>query len=196
MIKYSEIYEDLYQIGYHADMNLCHALKLLPILKKYEGKKILDVGCSHGLAVKKLIEMSYDAHGIDVSKTAIKYCKDRNIDSCVLGSATDIPFGDNFFDIIISSETLEHIFPEDIDLVVNEFKRVCKKYLVLSICCNEEINKLYAKKIYHKYGLRCLHTSIIKPVEWDEKFLQAGFVKLEGSFKKPSYFVTYEKKIK
>jgi len=193
MIKYSELYEDLYKVGYHGNKNHCHTLKILPILSKYKGHKILDVGCSHGLAVKKLIEMSYEAYGIDVSETAIKYCKERNLTTCLLGSATDIPFEDNFFDIIISSDTLEHIFPKDIDLVVNEFKRVCKKYLVLSIDLYEERNKSYTKKIDlgSKYGLKCLHTS--KPTEWDNKFLQAGFIKLEERFKNKKYIVTYQK---
>jgi ubiquinone/menaquinone biosynthesis C-methylase UbiE len=194
MISYFTLYEDLYKIGYHADMNWCHTLKILPILSRYEGHKILDVGCSHGLAVKKLIEMSYDAYGVDVSETAIKYCKERGLFNCVLGSATDMPFEKDFFDIIISSDTLEHIFPQDIDIMINEFKRVCKKYVILAIACGEEIDKSYVK-INHKYGLKSLHTSILKPEEWDDKFSKAGFIKLEDSINNTHYIVIYENRI-
>ena len=52
-LDYFDLYEKLYQTGYHTDMSLSHTKKLYPHLHEVtptdkEKLKILDVGCSNG----------------------------------------------------------------------------------------------------------------------------------------------------
>lgn len=52
-----------------------HITALKYIVKNFKNKSvsILDVGCFNGFFVKKLLEMGYDAYGIDFNKKAIDY---------------------------------------------------------------------------------------------------------------------------
>ncbi len=60
---------------------------------------ILDCGCGEGHLLKKLQGRKY---GIDLSVTAIKRAKEKNPDAKFLKSnIIDLPFEDNFFDIVI-----------------------------------------------------------------------------------------------
>ena len=68
-----------------------------------------------------LRSMGYDAWGIDPAPRAIEYCEKRRLTTCVTGSAVTIPFEDNSFHIIFSTDTIEHIRPREVDKVIDEF---------------------------------------------------------------------------
>jgi ubiquinone/menaquinone biosynthesis C-methylase UbiE len=157
---------------------------ILQSKKKSEHIKILDVGCSHGLAVKILREYGFDAYGIDVAPTAIDLCTKRyNLKTCKLGSATAIPFQDNFFDVIISSDTIEHILPVDVNLMANEFYRVTKKSCLLAIAQDPESNKTHLNMAKEKYeslqNVETLHTCLKTTDEWNSLFKKAGFQRIQ-----------------
>lgn len=199
---YNELYEGLYRQGYHSNQNLCHTTKLFSFVDDViktlnKPVKILDVGCSHGLAVEKMITQGIDAYGIDPSNTAIEYCKSRKLNTCIVGSATEMPYSDNFFDIIVSSDTLEHILMNDLDKMAHEFKRICSGYFILSIACDEEGNKseLNAlKMISNKFdGITTLHTALLTPDQWDELFKKHGMSKVKTiSYINHDYMVIYK----
>ena len=44
----------------------------------------------------------------------------------VVGDLRDMPLADNTFDTCIFLETLEHIYPEDVNIVLEEIKRIMK----------------------------------------------------------------------
>lgn len=80
--------------------------------KLQPGMAILDLGCGEGNTVRALREMGYDAWGCDISlwdtprAQALKqagYIKEIPFDPYRL------PFDDNRFDLILSSEVLEHV---------------------------------------------------------------------------------------
>ncbi len=71
---------------------------------------ILDMGCSSGRMISKLNSMGYkNVTGIDISPTAIKQCRARQLhDTHVMdGAAPDLP--SKHYDFIIASDVLEHI---------------------------------------------------------------------------------------
>jgi len=66
--------------------------------KERMSDKILDCGCGEGHLLKKLQGRKY---GIDLSDTPLKRAKEKNPDVKFLKSnITDLPFEDNFFDIV------------------------------------------------------------------------------------------------
>lgn len=134
---------------------------------------LLDIGCSNGVAVRDLRSMGYDAWGIDPAPRAIEYCEKRRLTTCVTGSAVTIPFEDNSFHIIFSTDTIEHIRPREVDKVIDEFYRVATHYLVLSIALQREANTEDLDHAAGRYktlrGLE-LHKSQFSSLKWIELF--------------------------
>ena len=93
--------------------------------------KILDWGCGRGQLVLYLREQGFDAFGVDVDNlpiiNGIPLFETMGYDPSIL-SLIQIDgktnFENNFFDIVISNQVLEHI--ESIDLVIDEIARITK----------------------------------------------------------------------
>lgn len=71
--------------------------------------KVLDAGCGTGWFSKIAVDRGGMVTSMDLgenllSKVAMKCNSER-----VVGSILEIPFPDNFFDIVISSEVIEHV---------------------------------------------------------------------------------------
>lgn len=97
------------------------------LVRSYADKKtirILDIGCGTGLMMKEL-EKHGEVYGLDVSEVAVEYCKRRNLNNISLGSVENIPFDDNYFDVVIAMDILEHV--ENDEGAILEIQRVCKK---------------------------------------------------------------------
>ena len=83
---------------------------LKPFQIREPAERILDVGCGIGKINTSAIKDGYDAYGIDLP-TVSRYWSLRGIDPnrffhC---NATELPFKDNFFDIVYSLGVIEHI---------------------------------------------------------------------------------------
>ena len=93
--------------------------------------RILEVGCNIGNQLSLLQKMGYkDLWGIDIQKDAVEKAKEClphiNI---VNGSVFDIPFKDEFFDLVFTSGVLIHISPDDITKALDEIYRCTKSYV-------------------------------------------------------------------
>jgi len=119
---------------------------LLPKIKKIINliptnvKTILDVGCGDGKITNVLNEY-YDITAVDRSKNALSYVKSKKIQA----SANQIPVEDYSFDMAFSSEMLEHLNDDTLLEVINEFKRIAKKYIFITVPNGENPNKLAIK---------------------------------------------------
>lgn len=87
---------------------------------------LLDVGCGNGFFTY-YFEKLLDATGLDFSQLMLSMnpCRKK-----VCGSAMDLPFRDNCFDIVFCSNLLHHM--EDPKSAVSEMKRVSKHYIIIS----------------------------------------------------------------
>lgn len=75
--------------------------------------KILEVGSNIGNQLILLQKMGYkNLYGIEINNYAVELSKSRtkNI-NIILGSVFDIPFKDNYFDLVFTSGLLIHIAP-------------------------------------------------------------------------------------
>lgn len=121
--QYKDIYEyELNGFWYKVRRSMIHYF-----IKKYVGinKKttILDLGCGMGALTKELMVYG-DVYGLDFSEQSIRFCKERGLTNIFQGDATNIPFEDQKFDLVICLDVLEHI--EQHDKAVKEIKRVLK----------------------------------------------------------------------
>lgn len=94
------------------------------------GGKLLDVGCGSGHYSVPLKELSPNLHyyGIDTSPMAVKVSKKYATPESVirLGSATELPYSDNSFDVVMSITCLQHLPVEMRLQAISEMKRVLK----------------------------------------------------------------------
>jgi len=100
---------------------------ILEDLRGVEGK-ILDAGCGGGGFAKaiKYYRPDLEVYGVDFSKKAIRKAKE-NAEGVKfkVGSLYHLPYRDNFFEAVITTEVLEHLkYPQS---ALDEIRRVLKK---------------------------------------------------------------------
>ncbi len=103
-------------------------------------KTILDVGCGNGVITNELAK-KYDVTAVDRSSAALKYVNTKKIQS----GADQIPLPDKSFDLVFSSELLEHLEDDVLKNTINEIKRLSKQYVFITVPNAENPNKLAIK---------------------------------------------------
>lgn len=122
-------------------------------------KKVLDVGCSEGTLSKRMNQNKCKIIGIEIDKEAAQnaesYCHELifgNVESIYLNSEYE-----NYFDIIIFADVLEHL-KEPLD-VLKRFKEYLKNdgYIIISLpnVANWRIRLklLFGNFEYEEYGI-------------------------------------------
>ncbi len=91
-----------------------------------KGKKVLDIGCGDGVLSYLLANKGANVIGIDNLKEVIKFAKERckNLENLnfLVASTYELPFENDSFDYVVSSEVVEHL--EQPDKMLSEVKRV------------------------------------------------------------------------
>jgi len=98
----------------------------LDLIRRYaplNDARMLDVGCGLGAYVRKLRAFSPDVYGVDIDPDKVAKAQ-LDLEHISLAPAEKLPFADEFFDIILLHEVLEHV--EDDVRAVNEAYRVIK----------------------------------------------------------------------
>ena len=95
-----------------------------------KNSRILEVGCNVGNQLKLLKDQGFnDLWAIEINRKALAIAKQDTDMNIVEGNAFDIPFKDQFFDMVFISGVLIHIHPEDLPKAINEMYRTSKQYL-------------------------------------------------------------------
>jgi len=86
---------------------------------------ILEVGCNSGGLLRLIMNTRIGSvvYGIDIQPDLIKRAKQKGI-IAIEGKAEELPYENDYFDVVIFSEVLEHFF--DPDLALAEGMRVLK----------------------------------------------------------------------
>jgi len=136
------------------------------------GDKILDVGCGKGFLLYDFTKVlpGLEVYGLDISGYAIQNAKEEIRDRLQVGSATQLPFPDQHFDLVISITTLHNLFNYELDAALREIERVSKKnkYICVESYRNEEekANLLY-------WQVTC--EAFCTPEEWAWWFKTTGY---------------------
>lgn len=134
--------------------------------------RILDVGCGKGFLLYEFTRVLPDAEvtGIDISEYAITHAKEEIKPRLQVGHAARLPFPDQYFDLVVSLNTLHNLPIDQLWSALQELQRVGRgaKYLVVESFRNEreKVNLLY-----WQLTCRAFHS----PDEWKWLFQQTGY---------------------
>ncbi|RJQ43499.1 MAG: class I SAM-dependent methyltransferase [Nitrospiraceae bacterium] len=88
--------------------------------------KVLDAGCGNGEFAGFIRDMGCEVAGMDISRNAVEKAKAHHPDILFKTCSVEdsLPFNDEEFDVIWSTEVLEHIF--DVHSCLSDFNRLLK----------------------------------------------------------------------
>ena len=99
-------------------------------LKSISGKRLLDFGSGYGGRTVRYAESASEVFGIEIFPNVVEksqqFAASKGIENCYfsLGTQGQISFPNDFFDVVISNDVLEHV--EHPDTVIHEFYRVLR----------------------------------------------------------------------
>ena len=109
-------------------MNRGLRLAGIRMFRPSKGMNILDVGCGTGSHLELYQRYECNLYGIDLSPSMLAVARVRLGDSIQLdlGNATNMPYEDHKFDLIISMLSLHEMTQQTRSEVLSEMKRVLK----------------------------------------------------------------------
>ena len=174
------------------------------ILSLVAGDSVLDFGSGAGL-YGFLLRFAYQRtsankpfsriDAVDSSPQTVEGLEKMGFyDNVYQSNSLKLPFADNSYDTVICLECLEHLYFEDVPVLISELVRVCKKNLILStppeslVCnarwCNEELARaekmtfMDSATFFDKLGEA--HKSCIYPITLLENGFKS-FLKTENN---------------
>ncbi len=154
-----------------------------------KAKHILDVGCNTGRGGDELKRINNDflIYGIDIVEDRLKRLPKDVYKENILGSTTEIPWKDNYFDAVVAGEFIEHLYSQDVTKTLSEVFRVLNlrgKFLLTTPNPNDLKRKFRKGTV-----LGGAHVSQHFPKIIKTQLMMAGFssVKIYGSGKVTRY---------
>jgi ubiquinone/menaquinone biosynthesis C-methylase UbiE len=132
------------------------------ILSTCGGGRLLDVGCGMGLLVRTLLGKGVDARGVDASAFAIERANQFAPGRYVSGSMLQLPFEDEAFATVVTTDALEHLADPDVAPALAELYRVTRRYAFVTLSTAPDRDQ-------------CWHLTIQTRAWWEDRFFQAGF---------------------
>jgi 2-polyprenyl-3-methyl-5-hydroxy-6-metoxy-1,4-benzoquinol methylase len=103
--------------------------KMLDLVQKHAGKRVLDIGCGHGVNCSELNKRGFQCIGIEINEQYVQEAQ-KYIEAYHM-QAEKLVFPDKSFDTVIMLEVLEHL--ENPHAALEEVVRVTRKNLILSV---------------------------------------------------------------
>ena len=134
--------------------------------------KILDIGCAKGFMMHDLSLILPEAEitGIDISSYAKENCIESMKNNINTGSANNLPFEDNYFDLVIAINTLHNLPMIDCKQAFKEIGRVSKKY---SFVMNDAWRDESGKKSMLNWNLTAL--TYMSCSDWEKLFKEVNY---------------------
>ena len=120
--------------------------------------RVLDVGCARGLLVQALVEAGVDAHGTDISETAVASAHTDVRGRLSVATVVDPIEGS--WDLVTCIEVVEHMSPVDADQAITNMCAVTERVLFSSGPGD------YAEPT---------HVNVRPPADWAAAFAERGF---------------------
>ena len=157
--------------------------RIIKLLKKQNAQKVLDLGCGSGRHLVYLAKNGFKIYGFDIAETGIeiaeRWLKENNLSADFKSGSIykNLPYPNNFFDAVISTQTINHGMIDDIRRGIREIERILKPGGMIFITVRKRNTRNWnSGKIIEKYGKQSVNYKVIAPrtyvpTEGGEKYL-------------------------
>jgi ubiquinone/menaquinone biosynthesis C-methylase UbiE len=125
---------------------------------------VIDIGCGEGFLVAELLGRGVDAFGVDVSAVVVDRANLRYPRRFFEGSVLSMPFPDEQFNVVVSTDCMEHLAPADVPVALREMYRVSSRYVFLQIATTNDRDGHW-------------HLTVESREWWEARCFEAGFRK-------------------
>lgn len=107
-------------------------IKILERIEKHKKNgNLLDIGCANGFFLDEARQRNWKVYGVEISKWAVRYAKEKLNLNVIEGSLENTAFPDKSFDVIVMLDVLEHL--PDPKYTLLEIGRILKNDGILYI---------------------------------------------------------------
>jgi 2-polyprenyl-3-methyl-5-hydroxy-6-metoxy-1,4-benzoquinol methylase len=123
---YKNLYSDEKNSGNFGDGPRIKIMLSMVNSLNLEKKNILDIGCHDGTFLSLLKNRDNNFFGLEASDWGVEKTNKKGIEvtKFFFNDTDRLPYADNFFDVTVTGEIIEHIY--DTDFFLEEIKRVLK----------------------------------------------------------------------
>ena len=144
--------------------------------------KILDVGAGTGEQTYLLRQRGFTVYALEPAHKMRTIAKKRNPNTDILGgSALDMPFRDNIFDMILAIEVLRYLHPNHQQESLNQIHRVLKPggvffATLVSRYSLDDVAYYHFKRLKNQLSHSSqLYSDFTTPASYTQSLLQHGF---------------------
>jgi ubiquinone/menaquinone biosynthesis C-methylase UbiE len=163
-------------------------------VSELKGMKVLDIGCGTGEIISYFNRNNNEVFAVDTLNQLKKNVKIKNL---IIVNTANLPFENEYFDIILSNHVVEHIPEQNVHM--SEINRCLKPN---GICYYATPNKNYFQEPHHKipvihyFGFKTFHRILKWLGKFEEEIYLLSYSKMKSSFKKNNFnFIEYTAKI-
>lgn len=182
MMDYAKEIYKREEVQYNSKAERVRLEKIIELIGR--GNKVLDIGCYDGTLGSRLIKESNNVYGIEINQEVIEIATQKGIKVITQDINSRFSFENNFFDVVVAAEVIEHIL--DTDFFIDEIKRVLKPggILVLSTpniaSLGRRLFLLFGRSPYFEASLGYPPEVHSGHIRFFTKYLLFGFLKHKG----------------
>jgi len=150
--------------------------RIVKLFKKKGVKKVLDLGCGSGRHTVYLAKHGFKVYGIDIASQGIKITKswlnkEKLRADLKFGNVyKKLPYQNNFFDALISTQTMHHGRINNIRKLVKEIERILKPkgLIFVTVSKRKPVKEIPKEKMWK---IKFIAPRTYLPLSHDEKGL-------------------------